>query len=94
MKEQKNLMQVKSISTVSRFKSDEYYALQNLGYDIQGITFAEHFNYSYEKTTEAAIPLEYTVYMVDERVPIYSSYSKGNIFSPSIFIIIVLFISS
>ena len=80
-----------SSSSVSGFDSEEYYALQNLGYYVPGITYSESFDDSYQKNNgdgqipreysfeifnkSAPIPREYSVDPVDRRVPIYSSYS-------------------
>ena len=55
------------------FKDKEYYNLQSLGYEIIGITYGESFDDSYQNPNP--IPREYTIYLVDERVPIYSAYS-------------------
>ena len=64
-----------SISAVAEIKTEEYYELEKLGYHITGITFAESFDESYQNTNESPIPREYTVNLVDRRVPIYSKYS-------------------
>ena len=64
-------------SSVMAFTSEEYYNLQDLGYSISGITYAESYDDSYQLQNEnkAPIPREYTVDLVDRRVPIYSGYS-------------------
>ena len=49
--------------------------LLNLGYTVIGITYAESFDDSYQDKYKTPIPREYAVDLVDERVPIYSSYS-------------------
>ena len=62
-----------SSSSVSAFKDEEYYNLESLGYNIIGITYSESFDDSYKNINP--IPREYTVDIVDERVPIYGPYS-------------------
>jgi len=62
-----------SSSSVADFREEEYYNLQSLGYNIIGITYAESFDDSYQNSNP--IPREYTVDLVDERVPIYGPYS-------------------
>ena len=62
-----------SISAVQKFEDKEYYNSQSLGYEIIGITYAESFDDSYQNPNP--IPREYTIDLVDERVPIYSAYS-------------------
>ena len=62
-----------SSSSVAAFKEEEYYNLESLGYIIIGITYAESFDDSYQNLNP--IPREYTVDLVDERVPIYGPYS-------------------
>ena len=62
-----------SPSPVQAFQDKEFYYLQSLGYKVGGITFAESFDDSYQEPNP--IPREYLINLVDERVPIYSSYS-------------------
>ena len=62
-----------SSSSVTAFQTEEYYALENLGYHVTGITYSESYDDSYQ--TKSPIPREYTVDLVDRRVPIYQSYS-------------------
>ena len=57
------------------FTTQEYYNLQSLGYSISGITYAESYDDSYQSKDKAPIPREYTVDLVDRRVPIYAPYS-------------------
>ena len=64
-----------SPSSVATFTTKEYYELKKLGYEISGITFSESFDDSYQNKTEAPIPREYTVDLVDRRVPIFGPYS-------------------
>ena len=64
-----------SSSSVSDFKSEEYYALENLGYHVYGVTYSESYDDSYQNKNKAPIPREYTVDLVDKRVPIYEEYS-------------------
>ena len=64
-----------SSSSVTDFKSQEYYELEKLGYHVFGITYSESFDDSYRDTTKSPIPREYTIDLVDRRVPIYSQYS-------------------
>ena len=64
-----------SSSSVTAFQTEEYYALENLGYHVSGITYSESYDDSYQDQTKAPIPREYTVDLVDRRVPIYQSYS-------------------
>jgi hypothetical protein len=63
-----------SISLVYNFEDEEeYYNLQSLGYKVFLITYAETFDDSYQNPNP--IPREYTIDLVDERVPIYAAYS-------------------
>ena len=62
-----------SISPVLAFKSQEYYDLYKLGYSVIGITYGETYDDSYQGPNP--IPREYTVDLVDRRVPIYGPYS-------------------
>ena len=64
-----------SSSSVADFKSQEYNELEKLGYHVYGITYSESFDDSYQDTTKSPTPREYTVDLVDRRVPIYSKYS-------------------
>ena len=64
-----------SSSTVTEFETIEYYNLQYLGYWVSGITYAESYDDSYQLKEKAPIPREYSVDLVDRRVPIYASYS-------------------
>ena len=64
-----------SSSSVAAFQTEEYYALENLGYHVTGITYSESYDDSYQDKDKAPIPREYTVDLVDRRVPIYQSYS-------------------
>ena len=63
-----------STSGVDVLQDKEYYSLQSLGYEINGISFAETFDVSYQNPNP--IPREYTIDLVDERVLIYASYSN------------------
>ena len=62
-----------SASSVQVFEDKEYYNLQSLGYIINGITFEETFDESYQNPNP--IPREYNIDLVDERVAIYAPYS-------------------
>lgn len=64
-----------SASSVEAIKDKEYYDLQSLGYIINGITFAETFDSSYQNPNPK--PREYAIDLVDERVPIYAPYSDN-----------------
>ena len=62
-----------SASGVQAIADKEFYNLKSLGYEISGITYAESFDDSYQHPNP--IPLEYTIDLVHERIPIYAPYS-------------------
>ena len=64
-----------SSSSVTAFQCDEYFNLQNNGFRVKGITYSESYDDSWRNKSQTPIPREYTVDLVDERVPIYSSYT-------------------
>lgn len=59
-----------SSSSVADFKSKEYDEIEKLGYHVYGITYSETFDDTYQDITKAPTPKEYTVDLVDRRVPI------------------------
>ena len=66
-----------SPSAVSSFDVEEYYNLLRHGYGLVRITYSESYDDSYKKKEEAPIPREYKVDLIEERVPIYSSYDDS-----------------
>ena len=64
-----------SSSSVNAFKSEEYNELEKLGYHVYGITYSESFDDSYKNNKTFPIPREYSVDLVDRRIPIYEQYS-------------------
>ena len=64
-----------SSSSVAAFQSEEYFNLQNNGFIVSGITYSESYDDSWRNKSQTPIPREYTVDLVDERVPIYGPYS-------------------
>ena len=64
-----------SSSSVAAFQCEEYFNLQNNGFIVSSITYSESYDDSWRNKSQTPIPREYTVDLVDERVPIYGPYS-------------------
>ena len=62
-----------SSSTFVTFSGQESKNLEKLGYKFGGLTFSESFDESWQ--TENPIPRDYTVKLVDRRIPIYGPYT-------------------
>ena len=55
--------------------SDIFYNLQDVGFQIRGVTIYESYNYTYQEKNPT--PREYLIHPVDERINIFSSYDDS-----------------